>query len=89
MRFYNGTHTNEMAAYYLNEFSDTLITHINPLSRARQIFLVIFQDNGTHKYFAMCVSLSCCKHTLISYTQALSQVSEDGLTIPVMLACLA
>ena len=32
----------------------------------------------------MCVFLNSCKQFLISYTQALSQVSEDVLTIPVI-----
>ena len=32
---------------------------------------------------------SSCKQFLISYTQALSQPSEDGVTIPVMSVCLA
>ena len=42
-----------------------------------------------HEFFAMCVILSYCKQFLILYMQALSQASEDGLTIPVMSVCLA
>ena len=35
----------EIGSYYLNRFSDMLVMHINPLSRARQIFCTLFDLN--------------------------------------------
>ena len=77
--------TNEMVPYYLNKFTD-MLEHTSIHS--------VEQGECFKPHSKAVGRTSSLQHVLFlvlvnNFLQALSQASEDGLTIPVMSVCLA